>query len=461
MPLDALILSRLQFAFTVSYHILFPTLTIGLALFLVIFEGLWLRTGNPVYRRHCHFWSKIFALTFGMGVVSGIVLSYEFGTNFSRFSEATGNVIGPLMTYEVLAAFFLEAGFLGVMLFGWNRVKPGFHYAATILVFLGTLASAFWIISANSWMHTPAGASLVDGIFHPESWWEIVFNPSFPYRFTHMVLASLLTASFFVAGVSAWLLLGRECHDFARRSLTAGILTAAVLIPVQITVGDLHGLNTLKHQPMKVAAMEGVWETRANVPLLLFAWPDQEAGTNRLEVGIPGGASFILEHDADAVVQGLDQVPAADRPNVPVVFFSFRVMVGVGILMLAVSWWGVWLMLRRRLAVSPRFLRTAVVMAPAGFVATLAGWWVTEVGRQPWVVQGFLRTADAASPISAGQVAMSLIAFVVVYGVLFAAYLYYLFKLIRKGPEAPLPEESIGSHAPARPAFMSATGEDD
>lgn len=454
MALDTEILSRLQFAFTLSYHILFPTLTIGLSVFLVIFEALWLKTGDARWLRHCKFWAKIFALTFGMGVVTGIVLSYEFGTNFAPFSRATGNILGPLLTYEVLSAFFLEAGFLGVMLFGWNRVGPRMHFAATVLVMLGTMASAFWILAANSWMQTPAGYTLENGIFSPANWWAVVFNPSFPYRLAHMLLASLLTASVFVAGVSAWFLRRGRNGDWAARSLAWGIGIAALAAPAQVLVGDLHGLNVLEHQPVKVAAMEANWETRSHVPLLLFAWPDMQAETNRYEIAIPNGASLILKHEASGVVPGLKSVPPEDRPNVPLVFWSFRVMVGIGFALLALAWWGTWLVWRRRHTEAPRFWRLCILASPLGFVATVAGWWVAEVGRQPWVVQGLMRTEQAVTPLPAGQVLSSLLAFVGVYTVLSVAYLYYLLKVIRKGPEAPPETRPRGEHAPARPAFL-------
>ena len=452
--MDTLTLSRIQLAFTLSFHILFPTLTIGLAVFLAVLEGLWLRSGNPLYKRHYLFWVKIFALTFGVGVVSGVVLSYEFGTNFSRFSAAAGNVVGPLMSYEVLTAFFMEAGFLGVMLFGWKRVGPRFHYAATLLVALGTMMSAFWILSANSWMQTPAGAVLRDGVFYPQDWWQVVFNPSFPYRLVHMLLAALLSSSLYVAGVSAWYLLkGRE-QEFARRSFAFAMVAAAILAPLQIIAGDQNGLEVERNQPLKVAAMEGRWDTRGHAPLVLFAWPDKATESDRYSLEIPDGASLIIKHDAAGVVTGLQSVPVADRPNVPVVFFAFRVMVGLGLLMLALAWTGAVLLLRRRDALPRWFLRAALWMAPSGFMATVAGWWVTEVGRQPWVVYGLMRTADASSPLLPSRVLYSLLAFVVIYAVVMWAYLYYTFKVIRSGPQAEgAMHPAGGEQAPARPAF--------
>ncbi|HEX5340090.1 MAG TPA: cytochrome ubiquinol oxidase subunit I [Gammaproteobacteria bacterium] len=451
--MDALLLSRFQFGFTLSFHILFPTLTIGLAVFLAILEGCWLKTGNPEYKRHYRFWIRLFALTFGVGVVSGIVLSYEFGTNFSRFSTAAGNIIGPLMSYEVLTAFFMEAGFLGVMLFGWNRVGPKFHYTATLLVALGTVMSTFWILSANSWMQTPAGTEFRDGVFYPVDWWQIVFNPSFPYRLAHMLLASLLSSSLFIAGVSAWFVLRGRDIAFASRSLRFAVVAAAILAPLQILAGDQHGLEVEKYQPVKVAAMEGRWTTEAHAPLVLFAWPDRENRSNKFALQIPDAASLIIKHDAAGVVTGLDSVAPDQWPNVPLVFYAFRVMVGLGLLMLLFAWSGA-ILLRKHHAGLPRwFLTASVWLIPAGFIATVAGWWVAEIGRQPWVVYGLMRTADASSPLPAGRVLSSLLAFVGIYLVVFWAYLYYLLKVIRKGPDDTAPHPAAGAEAPARPAF--------
>jgi cytochrome d ubiquinol oxidase subunit I len=451
---DTLLLSRFQFGFTLSFHILFPTLTIGLAIFLAILEGCWLKTGNPEYKRHYQFWVKLFALTFGVGVVSGIVLSYEFGTNFSRFSTAAGNVIGPLMSYEVLTAFFMEAGFLGVMLFGWNRVGPKLHYMATLLVALGTVMSTFWILSANSWMQTPTGTVLRDGVFYPQDWWQIVFNPSFPYRLVHMLLAALLSTSLFIAGVSAWFLLRRREHAFAFRSLRIAIIAAAILAPLQILAGDQHGLEVEKYQPVKVAAMEGRWTTEAHAPLVLFAWPDVKTQSNKFALEIPDAASLIIKHDAAGIVTGLDSVPSSQWPNVPLVFYAFRVMVGLGVVMLLFAWFGLFFLFRRRTVLPTWFLRSAVCLIPAGFIATVAGWWVAEMGRQPWIVYGLMRTADASTPLSPDRVLSSLLAFVGIYTVVLWAYLYYMLKVIRKGPDdAIAPHPAAGSAAPARPAF--------
>lgn len=453
MDLDPVFLSRAQFAFTISFHILFPTLTIGLGSYIAFLEARWLMTKNDLHLRHAKFWSKIFALTFGMGVVSGIVLSYEIGTNFAPFATATGNVLGPLLSYEVLTAFFLEAGFLGVMLFGWNRVGPRLHFIATLAVAVGTLISSFWILSANSWMQTPAGAELRDGVFYPLDWWAIVFNPSFPFRLTHMVLASFLTTAVFVSGVSAIRILQGKSREFFAHSLAYGMWTVALLAPLQVVVGDLHGLNTFEHQPLKVAAMEGNWERRANAPLLLFAIPDQEAAKNHFEIGIPDGASWILTHTADGEIPGLDEVPAEDRPYVPIVFWAFRIMVGIGLLFLASGIAGAVQSLRGRLLDSTKLLRLYALMTPLGFIAVLAGWWVTEIGRQPWTVYGIMRTRDSVSAITGGEVGMSFSVFILLYTLLFGAYLYYLTKVIRSPDKDRIREGEPG--APARPAFIA------
>lgn len=434
--LDALILSRLQFAFTVSFHILFPAFTIGLASWLVMLEWLWLRTGKAAYQSLYRFWLKVFAVSFGLGVVSGLVMSFEFGTNWSEFSRATANVLGPLLAYEVMTAFFLEATFLGIMLFGADRVGRGVHFFATCAVALGTLISAFWILAANSWMHTPAGFRIEGGVYFPERWFEIVFNPSFPYRFVHMVLAAYLTTCFVVAGVAAsYLNRGR----FPQRSalmLKLAVVFASIVVPLQIVVGDLHGLNTEAHQPVKVAAMEAHWQPRAGAPLLLLAWPDAEAERNVFELGIPKLGSLILRHDANAAVRGLTEFGAGERPPVAPVFYAFRVMVGLGMLMLAAAWGGAIQLLRGKLLESRRLLRLLPWMIPAGFVAMLAGWVTTEVGRQPYLVYGLLRTAQGVSPVPGASVGATLALFVGVYGGVFGAGLYYLIRLFRAGPLA-------------------------
>jgi cytochrome d ubiquinol oxidase subunit I len=449
--MDALLLSRIQFGFTIGFHILFPTLTIGLAWMLVFFEAAWRRSGHQHYLKLYYFWVKIFALTFSMGVVSGLVLSYEIGTNFSRFSELAGPVLGPLLSVEVLTAFFVEAGFLGIMLFGWEKVGPRLHFLATLLVALGTTNSAFWILSANSFMHTPQGAEWIDGRLVPVDWLAIVFNPSFPYRLAHMLLASTLTMSLVVASVSAWWLLQGEHRDVARAGLRAALVVMALAAPAQIVVGDLHGLNVQKHQPMKVAAMEALWETRAAAPLVAIAWPDQAAQTNRFAIEIPKLASLILQHDPNAVIKGLNEVPRADQPPVAPVFFAFRVMVGLGFIFLLLAATGVLLWLRGRLDDQRLYLMALRLSFPLGFIATIAGWLVAEIGRQPWVVHGLIRTSDAVSPISAGAVATSLTLFVLVYGVLLATYIVFCTKLAKRGP-TPLPPHHVEAMRGARPA---------
>jgi cytochrome bd ubiquinol oxidase subunit I len=436
--LDALLLSRIQFAFTVSFHIVFPAMTIGLAAFLVVLEGAWLRTGEAIYFTLYKFWSKLFALAFGIGVVTGLVLSYEFGTNWSRFAAAAGNVIGPLMGYEVLTAFFLEAGFLGIMLFGLERVGRRLHFLATGMVSLGTLVSMTWILSANSWMHTPTGYEIVGGTFHVTDWWAVILNPSFPYRLAHMATAAFLSAAMGVAGVSAWYLLQARHQAFAQKGFSLAMWMVAIAAPAQVVIGDLHGLNTIHHQPMKVAAMEGHWETSRGIPMLLFAIPDQAAATNHYEIGIPRLGSLILTHTWDGEVKGLHEVPAEDRPPVAIVFYAFRVMVGIGMLLAAIGLLGLWLRWRGRLSTTPLYLRLVVASSPLGFVAILAGWVVTEVGRQPWTVYGQMRTADSVSPVAAGAVASSLALFVLVYSVLILAFLLYAWRAVRLGPSEQL-----------------------
>jgi cytochrome d ubiquinol oxidase subunit I len=433
---DATILARIQFAFTVSFHIIFPAFSIGLASFLFVLEVLWLRTGNQVYLNLFKFWMKIFAVAFGMGVVSGIVMSYQFGTNWSVFSDRAGPVVGPLMAYEVLTAFFLEAGFLGVMLFGMNRVSRKLHLFATGMVALGTLISATWILSVNSWMQTPAGFSINEaGQFVPENWLEIVFNPSFPYRLLHMTLAAYLTTSFVVGAVGAFHLLRNRTNAEARKMFSMALWMAAIVAPIQIFAGDLHGINTLEHQPTKVAAMEGHWERQTGAPLILFAVPDQQAEENRFEVGIPGLSALILTHHWDGETPGLTDVPADERPPVAIVFWSFRVMVAIGLAMALVGAVSLYLRWKGQLYDARWFQRTALVMGPSGFVAVLAGWITTEVGRQPYTVYGLLRTGESIAPVEAPAVAASLIAFVVVYFAVFGAGTYYLLRLMKQGPE--------------------------
>jgi cytochrome d ubiquinol oxidase subunit I len=448
---DPVILSRIQFGFTVAFHILFPSFTIGLASFLALLAGLWLWTNDDRFRTLYQFWVKIFAVSFGMGVVSGIVMSYQFGTNWSRFSDATGNILGPLMSYEVVTAFFLEATFLGVMLFGQNKVPRWLHFFATVMVAFGTLLSTFWIISANSWMQTPAGFELRDGVFYAVDWWAIVFNPSFPYRLVHMVLAAYLTTCFVILGISAWYLLRNRFQPQARLMMAMAVIFAAIVAPLQIIAGDLQGLNVRDHQPAKLAAMEGIWETGGRQPLLLFAIPDEEAETNHYEVGIPGLGSLIITHAIEGEIQGLRDFPEDERPPVAIVFWTFRVMVAIGFLMLFTGVAGLILYLRGRLYTTRWYQRLCMAMIPSGFVAVILGWMTAEVGRQPYVVYGLMRTADATSPVPGGSVFTSLALFIVVYGVVFGAGTYYLIRLLKKGPEeVPVPGESIAAK-PKRP----------
>jgi cytochrome d ubiquinol oxidase subunit I len=462
VDLDPLMLSRIQFAFTISFHILFPAFTIGLACWIVVLEALWLR-GGTIYRSLSEFWTRIFAISFGMGVVSGIVMTYQFGTNWSLFADATGFVLGPLIQYEVVTAFFLEAAFLGILLFGRDRVPKGVHFAAAFLVALGTVISAFWILSANSWMQTPAGAVLgEDGRFRVTDWWEVVFNPSFPYRFAHMVTAAFLTTGFVIAGVSAWFLLKYRHVEHARIGLGMSLGLITLLAPLQIVLGDLHGLNTLEHQPTKVAAMEGHWEGGPGAPLILFALPDMEAEANRWELGIPELSSLILTHSLTGEVPGLLDVPPEERPYVPLVFWAFRVMVAIGVLMLAIAVVHVVLRLRGRLFEASWFHRLLVVTTPAGFVAIIAGWFTTEAGRQPWIVHGLLPTAEGVTPALTGAAALvSLITFLVVYALIFTAGTYYIVRLLQIGPRPPShylePQAARSAGRPMRP--MSKTVE--
>ncbi|PZQ47249.1 MAG: cytochrome ubiquinol oxidase subunit I [Micavibrio aeruginosavorus] len=457
--LDPLLLARIQFAFTVSFHILFPAFTIGLASWLAVVEGLWLKTKKPVYKEIYKFWIKIFAVTFGMGVVSGVVMSYQFGTNWSVFSDSTGNVLGPLLGYEVLTAFFLESSFLGIMLFGWNRVSDKMHFASTVIVAVGTCVSAFWILSANSWMQTPQGFRLDEatGIMHPANWVEIVFNPSFPYRFAHMLTAAYLTTCFVIGGVGGWYLFRKKHVEHAKIMLTMAVFFAAVFAPLQIFIGDLHGLNTLKHQPAKVAAMEGHWETSGNVPLLLFGWPDEEAEETKYALEIPNGASMILTHKTDGEIKGLKEWAKEDRPPVAIVFWSFRIMVGIGILMMLTAFTGALLFLCKKLYTAHWFHGWSALMMPSGFMAVLAGWFVTEVGRQPWTVYGVLRTSQSHSPVLPEYIAISLTIFIVAYIFIFGMGTYYILKLIGKGPQALADKddkrETYGSHGVETPAI--------
>ncbi|TDV60353.1 cytochrome ubiquinol oxidase subunit I [Pseudomonas sp. LP_7_YM] len=435
--LEALDLARIQFAFTVSFHILFPAITIGLASFLAVLEGLWLKTHDNTYRDLYHFWSKIFAVNFGMGVVSGLVMAYEFGTNWSRFSDFAGAVTGPLLTYEVLTAFFLEAGFLGVMLFGWNRVGRGLHFFATVMVAIGTLISTFWILASNSWMQTPQGFDIVDGRVIPVDWLAVIFNPSFPYRLAHMAIAAFVATAFFVGASAAWHLLRGRDNPAIRRMLSMAMWMALIVAPVQAVVGDAHGLNTLEHQPAKIAAIEGHWENIGNepTPLILFGIPDMKEERTKYAVEIPYLGSLILTHSLDKQIPALKSFPPEDRPNSLIIFWSFRVMVALGMLMIAVGLWSAWLRWRGGLYTNRLFLRLVMCMGPAGLIAMLAGWFTTEVGRQPWVVYGLMRTANASSHHSVGQLTITLVLFVVVYFMLFGTGFGYMMRLVRKGPK--------------------------
>jgi cytochrome bd ubiquinol oxidase subunit I len=435
MDLDPVLLARLQFAFTITFHIIFPSFTIGLSAFIATLLVRWIATGREHLHRLARFWTKIFAVSFAMGVVSGIVLSYQFGTNWSRFSVVVGNVIGPLIGYEVLMAFFLEATFLGIMLFGWTRVPPWLHVFSAIAVAAGTAMSAFWILSANSWMQTPAGHEIRDGIAYPVDWLAVIFNPSFIYRLPHMLAAAYLTTSLVVLAVGARYLLAGRHPEESRTMMRMGVGMLALLTPLQLFIGDQHGLNTLKHQPMKIAAVEGHWDGSEPGALVLFAWPDEKTETNRFEIAIPKVGSLIVTHDLNGLFPGLKSVPPADRPPVVPPFFAFRSMVGIGLLMLAAGWVGAWLWWRGRLFDSRWYLQPVAWSWWLGFVAVISGWIVTETGRQPWVAYGILRTADAISPVPGASIATTLALFVLVYGIVFAMGIYYINRLINRGPE--------------------------
>ncbi|MGL4396563.1 MAG: cytochrome ubiquinol oxidase subunit I [Hyphomicrobium sp.] len=449
MDVDAVLLARIQFAFTVTFHIIFPSFTIGLAAFIATLLVRWRLTGDDRFHRLAHYWTKIFAVSFAMGVVSGIVLSYQFGTNWSRFSEVAGNVVGPLIGYEVMTAFFLEATFLGVMLFGWNRVPPGLHVTAAVLVAIGTSLSAFWILAANSWMQTPAGHEIKDGIAYPVDWLQIIFNPSFPYRFAHMFTAAYLTTSLVVLSVGARYIMEGRFLDEARIMMRMGLGMVAVLAPLQLVIGDAHGLNTAEHQPVKVAAMEAHWDGDKPAALVLFAWPNEKEERNDYEISIPNVASMIITHDPNGLFKGLKDFKAEDRPPVKPVFFAFRAMVGIGLLMIAIGAYGTLLWWRGRLFEKSWFVNALTYTWPLGFIAIVAGWWVTETGRQPYLVYGILRTADAVSPVVFAQVLISLILFVLVYSSVFSMGILYINKLITKGPsDATIrPDEGV----PSRP----------
>ena len=444
-------LARAQFAFTISFHIIFPAFSIGLASFLTVLNALWLRTQDRTYLTLFEYWKKIFAVVFGMGVVSGIVMSYQFGTNWSVFSDKTGPILGPLLAYEVLSAFFLEAGFLGIMLFGREKVGPRLHMFATAMVAVGTLMSATWILSANSWMQTPAGYSINEaGQFTPEDWWAIIFNPSFPYRLVHMVLAAFLSTSFAVAGVAGWHLLKDRNNGATIRMFSMAMWMAAIVAPIQIIAGDAHGLNTLEHQPAKVMAMEGHYDSHPDgAPLILFGIPNPQEKRIDYAIQIPKLSSLILKHDLNAPLAGLDTVADADEPPVTVVFWSFRIMIAIGFAMLGMGGWSLWRRWRGTLYQDKWLHRVSVLMGPSGFIALLAGWITTEVGRQPYTVYGALRTVDSIAPVDAPAVGASLLAFIWVYFFVFGAGLFYVFRLMRQAPDAPVQTTPPANAIPA------------
>lgn len=429
-------ISRIQFAFTMSFHILFPAFSIGLATFLVIMEGCWLKTKNPLYLEICKFWLKIFALTFGMGIVSGIVMEFQLGTNWANFTKMVGPVLGSLFVYEVLTAFFIEAGFLGVMIFGWQKVGPKLHYISTLLVCAGVTLSAFWIMSANSWMQAPDGASLINGSFHVTNWLHVVFNHTFIPRYFHMLLASYLTTLFVIAGVSSYYLYKKIHIEFAKKCLSFALSCIALLVIIQTWVGDEVGLKVHKYQPIKSAAIEGVWQTQNGAPLILFAIPNQSNQKNSFEIAIPNLASLINTHEWNGKIQGLNTVMPSEKPYVPIVFFSFRIMVAIGILMLLIAFLGIYLRLRKQLFNKKWFLKLCIASSPIGFIAIVAGWFTTEIGRQPWLVNNFIKTKDAISPININQVIISFILLFIVYGIIFGIfYFHYLRKIIKNGPK--------------------------
>lgn len=454
--LSALDLARVQFGFTISFHIIFPAITIGLAAFLAVLEGLWLWKKDDTYLELYHFWSKIFAVNFAMGVVSGLVMAYQFGTNWSFYSQFAGSITGPLLAYEVLTAFFLEAGFLGVMLFGWNKVGRGLHFFATVMVAIGTMISATWILASNSWMQTPQGHEVINGVVVPVDWFAIIFNPSFPYRLAHMVTAAMLATAMFVGASGAWHLLRGNRQPAVKRMFSMALWMVLFTTPLQIFIGDLHGLNTLKHQPAKIAAVEGHWENvpGEGVPLVLFGIPDMQAETTRYKLEVPKLGSLILTHSWDGQIPGLKEFAAEDRPNSLIVFWSFRVMVGLGMLMLLLGLYGALARWRGRLYDSPLLSRFALWMGPSGLIAILAGWYVTEIGRQPWVVYGLMRTRDAVSNHSALTLSIGLLVLVVMYFFIFGMGILYMLKLVRQGPQAldgaPPPGPAINQR-PARP----------
>jgi cytochrome d ubiquinol oxidase subunit I len=450
MHFDALMLSRLQFAFTIAFHIIFPSFTIGLASFLAVLEGLWLTTRNEAFKTLYLFWVKIFALSFGMGVVSGVVMSYELGTNWSVYSAVAAPLLGPLLAFEVLAAFFLEASFLGVMLFGWRKVGPRLHFAATALVAIGTLTSAFWIVSANSWMQHPTGyVRLANGVLRATDWVQVIFSPTFPVRLAHMVLAAYLTTALVVGAASAWRLLKDSEEDESGLALKMAIGMFAIVAPLQLLAGDMSGKEVLRMQPAKLAAIEAFWDTKAGQAFHIVAWPDRTTAANRWEISIPKAGSLITAGDPNAEVQGLKAFAPEDRPPVFIVFWAFRVMVGLGVAMIGLGFWGGLLCWRGGIAHAKWFLRASVAMGPAGFVAVIAGWVVAEVGRQPYAIYGLLRTADAVSPVTRGEVSVSLLAFMGIYALVFSVGALYILRLIDGGPRA----ETAEAATPRPPGY--------
>jgi cytochrome d ubiquinol oxidase subunit I len=451
MHFDATLLSRLQFAFTIAFHIIFPSFTIGLASFLAVLEGLWLATRREAFKVLYLFWVKVFAISFGMGVVTGVVMSYEIGTNWSAFAVLSAPVIGPLLAFEVLTAFFLEASFLGVMLFGWKKVGPRLHFAATSLVAFGTLVSAFWIISANSWMQDPTGyVRLANGALRATDWGQVIFSPTFPIRLVHMVLAAYLTTSLVVGAASAWRLLKDPKEDQSRLALTMAIGMFAIVAPLQLLAGDASGKQVLQVQPAKLAAIEAFWDSKPDQAFHIVAWPDRATASNRWELSIPRLGSLITAGDAKTEIKGLKAFAPQDRPPVALVFWAFRVMVALGVAMIGLGLWGVWLVWRGQLARSRWFLRAAVAMGPAGFVAVISGWIVAEVGRQPYVIYGVLRTADAVSPVTKAEVSVSLVAFMAIYALIFSVGVLYILRLMNEGP---LAATAPGSTRPRPPGY--------
>jgi cytochrome d ubiquinol oxidase subunit I len=459
VALDPVFMSRLQFAWVMALHILLPAFTVGLAAYIAVLEGTYLATRRPVFLNISKFWIRIFAVSFGMGVVSGIVMAFQIGTNWSRYADLTGNALGPLFAYEALTAFFLEAAFLGILLFGRKLVPPWMHFFSALMVAGGTLLSSFWILAANSWMQTPTGYEVIDGRFFPKSWIELIFNPSFPYRLMHTLTGFFITTAFVVIGVAAYYLRNGRAVAESRTMQMMGLGLMTVLVPLQMVLGDQHGLNTLEYQPAKIAAIEANWETQKRMPLLLFALPDEEAGVNHAEIAIPVLGSLILTHDANGIVKGLREWPREDRPPVAVPFFSFRIMVGIGLLMFVVVASGWWLWLRGRLLDAPWFQNLCIVVSPLGFIAVVAGWVVTEVGRQPWIVYGLLRTRDAVSPSLTGtDVTLSLLVYVAAYLVIFGAGFLFIIRLFKAGPAAGVDSAEEPQHGRAARPLSAAEG---